>query len=77
MTEVIKIDRDTIISHLVGSDMDHIAMMSFDDLMEWLEYTLTNGFKGLKDRTDQELLVMYKNYVSEDDQAEVVIEMES
>jgi hypothetical protein len=71
MTETIRIDRDTLISQLVQSTMDHI-----DICPETLDAYLTFGFKGFNEYTDAELIQEYRDYVSEDVNADIEIILE-
>ena len=70
MKETIKIDRDTIIEHLIMSTLDHIEMNPYS-----LEMYLKNGFKGFDNYSDEELITDYRDYISEDPDVEVIIEM--
>jgi hypothetical protein len=71
MTETIKIDRDTLITQLVQSTMDHIEMCP-----ETLDAYLTFGFKGFNEYTDAELIQEYRDYISEDPNEDVLIILE-
>jgi hypothetical protein len=72
MTEVIKIDRDTIIEHLTGSMFD-----SMENDPEYRWSLCKWGFKGFENMHNDELIAEYRNYVSEDPEYDLVIEMES
>lgn len=72
MTEHIKISRDDIIKHLTGSMFD---AMECDadyrwDICMW-------GHKGFENMHNDELLEQYRNYISEDPEYSVVIELEN
>lgn len=71
MREVIKIHRDTMIERLVVSTFDHI-----EQVPETLDFYLTYGFKGFANYSDQELIQEYRDYISEDPNADVEIIME-
>lgn len=70
-TEVIRTDRETIIQHLTGSMFD---FMESDAEYRWMLCRM--GFQGYDNMTDAELIQEYKNYVSEDPECEVIIELE-
>jgi len=71
MTEIIKIDRETMIEHLTGSMFD---FMECDAEYRWMLCRI--GFKGYDNMTDKELMAEYREYVSEDDDVEITIELE-
>jgi hypothetical protein len=66
--EVIKVSRDTIIEHLVQSDIEHFAMYP-----ESLEAFFLKGFEGYENYSDQELIEEYREYISEDPSADIEI----
>jgi hypothetical protein len=68
--EHIKIDRDTLIQQLIKSTLDHIEMCP-----ETLEAYLTYGFKGFEEYTDEELISEYRDYISEDPNYDVTVEL--
>jgi hypothetical protein len=68
MPEVIKVSRDTIIEHLVQSDIEHFAMYP-----ESLEAFFLKGFEGYENYSDQELIEEYREYISEDPSADIEI----
>ena len=70
-TEYIKIDRDTIINHLTWSMYDHYEMNLGD-----IEELLRGGFIGFENMSDDDLLAEYREYISEDPDYPVVIELE-
>lgn len=70
--EVIRIDRGTMIDHLIDSTFDHISMVP-----ETLDSYLKYGFKGFENYTDAELLSEYRDYISEDPTADIEIIMEN
>jgi hypothetical protein len=70
MTEIIKIDRETIIEHLTGSMFD---FMENDAEYRWLLCQV--GFKGYQNMTDKELIQEYREYVSEDPEEKIIIEL--
>ena len=67
----IKIDRETMIDHLVLSTFD--AMTQDDAYMVTI---IEEGFKGFNHYTDEELITEYRDYISEDESYPVVIELE-
>lgn len=69
--EKIKISRDDMISHLVGSTFDHIQQIP-----ETLDHYLKYGFKGFEQYTDAELIQEYRDYISEDPNADIEIILE-
>ena len=69
-TEIIKIDRDTLISHLTGSMFE---AMSQDEY--YMEQIIEYGFKGFYNYTDAELIKEYRDYISEDSSYPVTIEL--
>ena len=71
-TEIIKIDRETMIEHLTGSMFD---VMETDAEYRWMLCQI--GFKGYNNMTDQELMQEYKEYISEDEDYPVIIELEA
>ena len=71
MSEIIRIDRDTMIKHLIDSTFDHIEQCP-ETLDEYLKY----GFKGFGNYSDFELLQEYRDYISEDPSADIEIIME-
>jgi hypothetical protein len=68
MPEVIKVSRDTIIEHLVQSDIEHFAMYP-----ESLEAFFLKGFEGYENYSNQELIDEYQKYISEDSNADIEI----
>jgi hypothetical protein len=72
MPEVIKVSRDTIIEHLVQSDIEHFAMYP-----ESLEAFFLKGFEGYENYSDQELVIEYRAYISEDEEVEIEIILEN
>ena len=70
--EHIKIDRETIIDHLVLSMFDSMAQ---DD--RYMVAIIEDGFKGFNNYSDAELLAEYRDYISEDPTYPVSIELES
>ena len=70
-TEIIKIDRETMIQHLTASVFD---AMSQDEY--YMEQIIEYGFKGFYNYTDSELIQEYRDYISEDPGYPVIIEME-
>jgi hypothetical protein len=68
MKEVIKIDRGTMIQHLLNSTFDHI-----DQCPETLDSYLRYGFRGFENYTDAELIQEYADYVSEDPNTDIEI----
>lgn len=71
MSEIIRIDRDTIIKQLIDSTFNHIEQCP-ETLDEYLKY----GFKGFENYSDFELLQEYRDYISEDASADIEIIME-
>ena len=71
MSEIIRIDRDTMIKQLIDSTSDHIEQCP-ETLDEYLKY----GFKGFENYSDSELLQEYRDYISEDPSADIEIIME-
>lgn len=71
MTEIIKIDRGTIVEHLTASTIDHIEMNPYS-----LEMYLKNGFRGFDNYSDEELIAEYKDYISEDSKSNIEIILE-
>jgi len=71
MSETIRIDRNTMIKHLIDSTFDHI-----EQFPETLDYYLKYGFKGFENYSDFELLQEYRDYISEDPSADIEIIME-
>ena len=69
--ERIKVSRDTIIDHLTLSMHDHFEMNPED-----LESLFRWGFKGFENMHNDELIENYRNYISEDPDYPVVIELE-
>lgn len=69
--ETIKIHRDTAIEHLLNSTFDHI-----DQCPETLDSYLKYGFKGFHNYTDKELIEEYRDYISEDPNADIEIILE-
>jgi hypothetical protein len=68
MPEVIKVSRDTIIEQLVQSDIEHFAMYP-----ESLEAFFLKGFTGYEKYTNEELVIDYRAYISEDEEADIEI----
>jgi len=71
MFEVIKIGRDTMIEQLTQSTFDHIQQVP-----ETLDFYLKYGFKGFENFSNEELIIEYKDYVSEDPEAYIQIILE-
>ena len=71
-TEYIKISRDMIIKQLTDSMCDHYEMnfQDIDSLFRW-------GFKGFENMHNDELIENYREYISEDPDYPVVIELEN
>lgn len=69
--EVIKIHRDDMVQALVNSTFDHIEMIP-----ETLDHYLKYGFKGFEQYTDEELVQEYRDYISEDPNADIEIILE-
>ncbi len=72
MKEVIKIHRDYMVQDLVNSTFDHI-----EQIPETLDHYLRYGFKGFEQYTDEELIREYRDYISEDPNADIEIIMEN
>ena len=72
VTEYIKVSRDTIINQLTQSFVDHLEMNPDDieGLCKW-------GFKGFENMHNDELIENYREYISEDPEYNVVIELEN
>jgi hypothetical protein len=70
MTEQIKITRGEIIEQLTQSTFDHAEMCP-----DYWSYVLSDGFKGFNNYTDEELIQEYRDYVSEDPDYDVTIEL--
>jgi hypothetical protein len=70
-TEIIKIDRETMIQHLTASVFDAMAQDEY-----YMEQIIEYGFKGFYNYTDAELIQEYRDYISEDENYPVIIEME-
>jgi hypothetical protein len=68
MTVYINVTRQDMITDLRQSMFDDIEMN-----MDKLETVITNGFKGYDNYTDEELLKEYREYLSEDPDAGVVV----
>jgi hypothetical protein len=67
----IKIDRETMI--------DHLVLSMFDAMTQDNAYMVTiieEGFKGFHHYSDEELITEYRDYISEDENYPVVIELE-
>jgi hypothetical protein len=71
MREIIKISRDSMISRLIDSTYDHIEQCP-ETLQEYLQY----GFKGFENYNDAELLLEYRDYISENPAEDIEIIME-
>lgn len=71
MTEVIKIDRETMIDHLMGSTFD-----ALEQAPDYLSSIIYDGFKGFNNYTDEELIQEYRDYISEDPSVEIEIILE-
>ena len=71
MSEVIKISREEAIEHLIKSTFDHI-----EQCPETLDSYLRYGFRGFDDLSDEELIEEYRDYVSEDNEADIEIILE-
>ena len=69
--EIIKIDRDTMIEHLTASVFD---AMSQDD--SYMVCIIEDGFKGFNNYSDAELIQEYRDYISEDENYPITIELE-
>lgn len=72
MTEVIKIDRDTIIEHLTGSMFDS---MECDADYRW--NICKWGHQGFENMHNDELIKEYREYISEDPSEEIEIVLEN
>jgi len=70
--EVIKIKRNEMIRHLLQSDIEHFAMYP-----ESLEAFFLKGFAGYENYTNEELVIDYRAYVSEDEEADIEIVLEN
>lgn len=68
MTVYINVTRGDMIADLRQSMFDDIEVN-----MDKLETIITNGFKGYSNYTDEELLKEYRDYLSEDPDACVVV----
>jgi hypothetical protein len=66
--ELIKVKRSEMIEQLVQSDIEHFEMYP-----EGLEAFLLKGFAGYQNYTDDELVKEYREYVSEDEEADIEI----
>lgn len=71
MREIIKISRDSMIGRLIDSTYDHIEQCP-ETLQEYLQY----GFKGFENYNDAELLLEYRDYISENPAEDIEIIME-
>lgn len=69
--EIIKIDREDMIQHLVNSTFDYLQQIP-EDMDTYLRY----GFKGFANYTDDELVREYRDYISEDPSADIEIILE-
>ena len=69
-TEHIKIDRGTMIEHLLGSMFD-----ALEQAPDYLCNILMSGFKGFENYSDEELIAEYRDYISEDPTYPVIIEL--
>jgi hypothetical protein len=62
-----------------GAIIDALAKSCFDDIemnMEKLDDILYNGWKGLNNQSDEELICDYQEYICEEDPDSVVITLE-
>jgi hypothetical protein len=71
MKEIIKIDREDMIQALIDSTFDHIQQIP-----ETLDSYLRYGFQGFAQYTDEELIREYRDYISEDPNADLEIILE-
>lgn len=71
MTEVIKIKRAEMINQLVQSMMD-----AYDQDGDLIFDALLIGHKGYSNYTDDELIQEYRDYVSQDPNADIEIQLE-
>lgn len=74
MREIVKISRDSMISRLMDSTFDHIEQCP-ETLQDYLKY----GFKGFENYNDAELLLEYRDYISENpaEDIEIILENEN
>lgn len=73
VTEIIKVDRETMIEHLSGSEFSDIEA----NFEERIQAIILDGYKGLSQYTNDELLEAYRDYISEDPEYPLIIEMEA
>ena len=57
-----------MIEHLIDSTFDHVLMFP-----ESLEHYLRYGFEGFENYSDAEIIAEYRDYVSEDPNADIEI----
>jgi hypothetical protein len=72
MKEIIKIDRESMIQALTESMFD---VMECDADYRWLLCQV--GFKGYFNMTNPELMQEYREYISEDENADIEIVLEN
>jgi hypothetical protein len=72
MKEIIKIDRDSMVEHLIESAMEHTHMNPYS-----LAMYFKHGFKGYENYSDKELIEEYSEYISEDPNADIEIILEA
>jgi len=70
--EIIKVSREIMIEHLSGSELSHLEQFFEDEV----EDIILNGYKGLNQYTNEELMKAYREWVSEDPDYPVIIELE-
>lgn len=70
MSEHIRIDRETMIEHLVQSMLDDLEMNP-----DYQEVICRKGFMGYEEYTTEDLIWEYRDYISEDSNYEVNIEL--
>lgn len=68
--EIVKVSIGTILKHLIQSMVDDIEMNP-----DKLEDLIVHGFEGYAHRTVNELVKDYKQYISEDPEVEVEIQL--
>lgn len=72
MKEVIKVSREDMIEHLVQSMLSDLEMNP-----DYQEVICRRGFMGYEEYTNEDLLHEYREYVSEDLEADITIELEN
>jgi hypothetical protein len=70
VTEHIKISKGEMIDHLVQSMLDDLEMNP-----DYLEVVCRKGFMGYEEYTTEDLLYEYREYVSQDAEADITIEL--